>query len=80
MLLVFSLPRQIDPTREQKVCLQSLTRNTKSFLNLPCEGTVRGYLYELEGPPVSVKDVYTFEYPVYPHNIPTRGGYRQSLR
>jgi hypothetical protein len=33
-----------------------------------------------EGPPVLVKDVYTLEYPVYPQNIPTGGGYRQSLR
>jgi hypothetical protein len=27
-----------------------------------------------------VKDVYALEYPIYPQNIPTRGGYRQSLR
>jgi hypothetical protein len=27
-----------------------------------------------------VKDAYALEYPVYPQNIPTRGGYRQSLR
>jgi hypothetical protein len=29
--------------------------------------------------PSLVKDVYALEYLVYPQNIPTRGGYRQSL-
>jgi hypothetical protein len=40
----FCLPGQIDPTREWKECLQSLARNAKSFVDLPCEDTVRGYL------------------------------------
>jgi hypothetical protein len=51
------LPRQVDPMREWKVCLKSLARNAKSFVNLACVGTVRGYLWVLEGPPVPVKDV-----------------------
>jgi hypothetical protein len=45
-MLVFCLPGQIDPTREWKVCLQSLAQNAKSLFSLffSCEGTVRGYL------------------------------------
>jgi hypothetical protein len=35
---------QVDPTGKWKEYLQSLSRDGKSFVNLPCEGTVRGYL------------------------------------
>jgi hypothetical protein len=35
---------QVDPNGEWKVCLQSLARNAKSFVNLLCAGTIRGYL------------------------------------
>jgi hypothetical protein len=38
------LPGQVNPTRKWKVCLQGLTWNAKSFVNLPCMGIVRGYL------------------------------------
>jgi hypothetical protein len=61
------LPGQDDQTEEWKVCLRGLARNAKSFVNLSCMGTVRGYLYVVERPLVPVKDVYTLEYPVYYH-------------
>jgi hypothetical protein len=37
-------PGQVDPTGKWKEYLQSLSRDGKSFVNFPCEGTVRGYL------------------------------------
>ena len=37
-------PGQLDPTGKRKEYLLSLSRDGKSFVNLPCEGTVRGYL------------------------------------
>jgi hypothetical protein len=36
-----------------------------------------GIYRHLSGRLSLVKDVYALEYPVYPQNIPTRGGYRQ---
>jgi hypothetical protein len=44
------------------------------------KGTVRSiYRYSSDHPSL-VKNVYALEYPVYPQNIPTRGGYRLSLQ
>jgi hypothetical protein len=43
-------------------------------------GTVRGIYRHSSGRLSLVKDVYALEYLVYSQNIPTRGGYRQSLR
>jgi hypothetical protein len=40
----------------------------------------RGIYRHSSGRMSLVKDIYALEYPVYPQNIPTRGGYRQSLR
>jgi hypothetical protein len=37
-------PGQVDPTGKWEECLQSLSRDGKSFVNLPYEGTVWGYL------------------------------------
>jgi hypothetical protein len=35
---------QVNPTGKWKECLQSLSRDGKSFIHLSCEGTIRGYL------------------------------------
>jgi hypothetical protein len=52
----------------------------KAFLISRVRALYRGIYRHSSGRMSLVKDVYALKYQVYPQNIPTMGGYRQSLR